>query len=123
MWRALVLNRYVVVLVAIALVTITWNLYVATHRDGRIAGVVVGPDGRPVAGAIVTLRERTLTTLEPRATTETDAGGAFVFTDQRLHHFVLEARKDGVGASPRAIFRLYFRGQGFMLPAPLRLAG
>jgi hypothetical protein len=74
-----------------------------------------------VAGAIVTLRERTLTTLEPRATTRTDAAGAFIFAGQNLHHFALDAQKDGVGASTRSLFRLYFRGQSFTLLAPLRL--
>jgi len=123
MLRRLLLNRYVVVFGTIAAVTIAWNLYVVAHRDGRIAGVVVGRDGRPVAGAVVTLRERTLTTLEPRATTRTDADGAFVFTGQRLHHFVLDAQKDGAGSSPRSVFRLYFHGQSFSLPAPLRLDG
>ena len=121
--RRWLLNRYVVVFGAIAVVTIAWNLYVATHSDGRIAGVVLGPDGRPVAGATVTLRERTLTTLEPRATSVTGERGEFVLTGQRVHHFVLEAEKEGVGASPRSTFRLYFRGQNFTLPVPLRLAG
>ena len=121
--RRWLLNRYVLVFGAIAVVVVAWNLYVATHDDGHIAGVVVGPDGRPVAGATVTLRERTLTTLEPRATVRTGARGEFLLSGQRVHHFVLEAQKEGVGASPRTAFRLYFRGQNFTLPVPLRLAG
>jgi hypothetical protein len=121
--RRALANRYVVVLGAIALAVVAWNVYVVAHRDGRIAGLVVGPDGRPVADATVTLRERTLTTLEPRATARTDEHGEFVFTGQQVHHFALDAHKDGVGAAPRATFRLYFRGQHFVLPASLRLAG
>jgi hypothetical protein len=121
--RRWLLNRYVVVFGAIAVFTFAWNVYVATHDDGRIAGVVVGRDGQPVAGATVTLRERTLTTLEPRATVRTGERGEFLLTGQRVHHFVLEAQKEGVGVSPRTAFRLYFRGQNFTLPVPLRLGG
>ena len=114
-------NRYVVVFGALALATAGWNGYVALHDNGRIAGRVVAADGRPVAGATVSLYERTLTTLEPRATTTTEVDGAFLFTGQRLHHFVLEARKTGVGVAPRSAHRLYFQGQDVTLPAPLAL--
>ena len=109
--RGLLLNRYTVVLGAIAVIAIAWNLYVATHNDGRIAGRVVGPDGQAVAGATVTLRERTLTTLEPRATVETDGAGGFAFTGQRIHHFVLEAAKSGVGKSERPPIGWRFAGR------------
>lgn len=119
--RGILLNRYAVVFGAIAVGIIAWNLYVATHDDGRIAGRVVGPDGRAVAGATVTLREKTLTTLEPRASAETDDAGEFAFTGQRVHHFVLEATKTGVGKSERTAYRLAFRGQNLSLPEPLRL--
>ncbi len=119
--RGILLNRYTVVLGAIAVAVIAWNLYVATHDDGRIAGRVVGPDGRAVGGATVTLREKTLTTLEPRATVQTDDAGGFAFTGQRIHHFVLEAAKSGVGKSERTAYRLAFRGQDFSLSEPLRL--
>jgi len=119
--RRILLNRYTVVFGAIAVAVMTWNLYVATHRHGRIAGRVVGPDGRAVPGATVTLRERTLTTLELRAAAQTDGTGGFVFVDQRVHHFVLEAAKLGVGRSERNAYRLAFRGQNFSLSEPLRL--
>ena len=119
--RGILLNRYTVVFGAIAVVVIAWNLYVATHSDGRIAGRVVGPDGRAVPGATVTLREKTLTTLEPRAAAQTDDAGGFVFAGQRAHHFVLDAAKDGVGKSERAAYRLAFRGQSLSLSEPLRL--
>jgi hypothetical protein len=119
--QGILFNRYTVVFGTIAVVVIAWNLYVATHNDGRIAGRVVGPDGQAVAGAMVTLREKTLTALEPRATAETDGAGGFVFAGQRLHHFVLEAAKSGVGKSERTAYRLAFRGQNRALAEPLRL--
>jgi protocatechuate 3,4-dioxygenase beta subunit len=114
-------SRYVLVLGLTAFVTAGWNLYVSRHNQGLVQGRVVGPDGRPVGGATVTLFERTLTTREPRAATRTDADGAFRFTGHRAHHLVLEAAKDGVGSSPRITSRLYFRGQNVVLPEPLRL--
>jgi hypothetical protein len=119
--RGILLNRYTMTFGAIAVVAIAWNIYVVTHSDGRIAGRVVGPDGQGVAGAMVTLREKTLTALEPRATVETDAAGAFAFSGQRAHHFVLEAAKIGVGKSERTAHRRAFRGQGLSLSEPLRL--
>ncbi len=67
------------------------------------------------------LQEQTLTTLEPRATTVTDADGQFRFTGQPAHHFVLVAEKPGVGATPRLPYRRYFRGQNLVLREPLRL--
>jgi hypothetical protein len=119
--RPFLLNRYTIVLGLIAALVIGWNLYVATHDQGHIAGRVVGPDGRAVPGATVTLREKTLTTLEPRVAAQTDGAGAFYFAGQRAHHFVLEATKDGVGTSERIAYRLAFRGQNLTLGAPLRL--
>jgi hypothetical protein len=115
-------NRYVLVLGVIALGAGGWNAYVALHADGVVEGRVVGPDGRPVAGARVTFSERTLTTLEPRATVETDADGVFRFSGQMAHHFALEARKDGTGAAPRSLYRRWFRGQHVRLREPVRLA-
>jgi len=119
--RAILLNRYTVVFGAIAVAVTAWNLYVATHSAGRIAGQVIGPDGQAVPGATVTLREKTLTTLEPRGAAYTDQAGKFAFTGQRVHHFVLEAAKEGVGKSERTAYRLAYRGQSLTLPEPLRL--
>ena len=114
-------NRYVAVLGALSLVVAAWNGYVAAHAHGRLEGRVVGPDGQPVPGARVSFLERTLTTLEPRASVLTDQDGVFRFAAQPAHHFALEARKDGVGRVPRTLHRRWFRGQDLRLDAPLRL--
>ena len=121
MWRRLLGNRYAMVFGLVALVTGAWNLYVMRHDQGLVQGRVLDAAGQPAAGATVALFERTLTTLEPRATTETDDDGRFRFHGQPAHHFVLEARKTGAGASPRTAFRRYFRGQDVVLEEPLRL--
>jgi protocatechuate 3,4-dioxygenase beta subunit len=119
--RRLLRSRYAVVLGLLALATALWNLYVITHDDGIVSGRVVGPDGRPVAGATVTLFERTLTTLEPRIRVVTDGDGRFRFTGQRTHHLVLVAEQPGIGITPRQAHRLYFRGQNLVLREPMRL--
>ncbi len=110
MSQGLLANRYILLLGLLALGAIGWNAY-----------VVLQDDGRGVAGARVTLSERTLTTLEPRAEAVTGADGVSRFVGQPAHHFALEARKDGAGAAPRSLHRRWFRGQNLWLQEPLRL--
>ena len=121
MVRGPLTNRYVLLLGLATLALLGWNAYVALHDDGLVAGRVVGSGGDPVAGARVTFSERTLTTLEPRATVETGGDGVFRFVGQPAHHFSLEARKDGAGIAPRSLYRRWFRGQNVHLREPLRL--
>jgi hypothetical protein len=122
MWRRFLANRYTIVFGLIAVGTAGWNLYVIRHDQGRVEGRVLDMGGRPVAGATVALYERTLTTLEPRGSADTDGEGRFRFSGQPAHHFVLEAKKAGAGQSPRTSVRRYFRGQNLVLAEPLRLA-
>jgi hypothetical protein len=114
-------NRVTITFGAIAIVVVLWNVYVAWHDDGILAGTVVGPDGRPVQGAEVVLSERTIVSLEPIAETVTDDGGWFQFARHDRHRVVLTARKPGVGNSGRLEVRLYFRNQNFELDEPLQL--
>jgi 5-hydroxyisourate hydrolase-like protein (transthyretin family) len=113
--------RYLVVLGVTAILAIGWNAWVALHNDGIVGGQVLAPDGRPAAGVTVTFWEKTLTTLEPRATTQTESDGRFLFNGQAAHHFALQAEKRDVGVSSRALYRRYFRGQNLVLAEPLRL--
>jgi hypothetical protein len=113
--------RYLAVLgVTVVLVT-GWNVWVALHDDGIVRGQVLEVDGRPAASATVTFWEKTLTTLERRATTQTDADGRFLFVGQAAHHFALQAQGRDAVASPRTLYRRYFRGQNLVLEQPLRL--
>ena len=120
MWWRFLGNRYTIVFGLLAIVTAAWNLYVIRHDQGLVEGRVLDAAGRPAAGATVALFERTLTTLEPRGTAETDANGQFRFAGQPAHHIVLEARQAG-GGSSRITVRRYFRGQNLVLADPLRL--
>lgn len=121
MLRFWLMNRFVYTIVGIAIVVGAWNLWRVNNDDGLIEGQVIGPDGAPVAGAKVTLSERTLLVAQPRGTAETDSDGRFVFRDHQLHRLYLEADKEGVGRAGPIEYRLYFNGENLFLHQPLRL--
>ena len=118
---ALLRNRFVAVPLAIAVVVGAWNVYVSEHNDGIVRGEVFGPDGRPVAGATVSMMEQNFTTNSDRGKTTTRADGSFEFTDNRSHNIQLRAEKAGVGRSDLVVVRLYFRAQNITLREPLRI--
>jgi Carboxypeptidase regulatory-like domain len=120
--RPWLINRVTITFGVIAIVVVLWNIYVAWHDDGILAGTVVDPDGRPVSGADVVLSERTIVSLEPIAETVTDDAGRFQFTRHDRHRLVLSASKPEVGNSGRLEVRLYFRNQNLELAEPLELA-
>jgi carboxypeptidase family protein len=121
-WRRLVINRFVLVPVAIALSVVVWNVYVSSHNHGVVAGRVVDPDGRPVPGATVVLWVLNFTTYVEKKRTTTDSAGRFVITDNDSHNIRLAAEKPDIGRSPRIPVRLYFRAQDFELRDPLVLS-
>ena len=53
LWRRLLLNRFVLVPGAIAAAILAWNIYVATHDNGIVEGLVVDLKGEPVPDASV----------------------------------------------------------------------
>lgn len=117
----IVRHRFVAVPLLIVVAVLGWNAYVATHDDGIVRGVVLGPDGRPLAGATVTMMEQNFTTNSDRGKTMTREDGAFEFTDNRSHNIQLRAEKQGVGRSDVVVVRLYFRAQDVTLREPLRV--
>ena len=92
-----------------------------TKTHGIVRGEVVGPDGRPVAGATVRMMEQNFTTNADRGQTMTHDDGSFEFTDNRSHYIQLRAEKPGLGRSPLVEVRLYFRAQNVTLKEPLRI--
>lgn len=117
----LVRHRFVAVPLAIAIIVVGWNIYVAAHDGGIVRGEVLGPDGRPVAGATVTMMEQNFTTNSERGRTTTRDDGRFEFTDNRSHNIQLRAEKAGVGRSDVVVVRLYFQAQNVTLTEPLRI--
>jgi len=78
-WRAILLNRFVLVPGAIVLAIVLWNIYVATHNNGLLIGRVTDSSGRPVADATVSLWVYNFTTYEEKERVATDADGVFRF--------------------------------------------
>jgi protocatechuate 3,4-dioxygenase beta subunit len=122
-WRAILLNRFVLVPGAIVLAVVLWNVYVATHNHGLVSGRVVDAAGRPVAEASVALWIFNFTTYEEKERVKTDAQGVFRFTNNPSHKIQVSADKPGVGRSQRVPVFLYFRSQDTTLETPLRLIG
>lgn len=120
-WRRVLLSRFVVVPVVIAVTVGAWNLYVALHAHGVLQGRVVDAAGHPVDGATVILFTHDFVTQVEKARTHTDAAGEFRFDGNDSHLIQLQAQ-DGRTTSPRITIRLWFRAQDRVLQQPLRLA-
>ena len=118
---AVLRHRFVAVPLALAIVVAVWNVYVSEHDDGIVRGEVIGPDGRPVAGATVSMMEQNFTTNSDRGKTTSRADGSFEFADNRSHNIQLRAEKPGLGRSDLVVVRLYFRAQNVTLREPLRI--
>jgi len=118
---AVLRHRFVAVPLAIAVTVAIWNVYVSQHDGGIVRGEVVGPHGRPVAGATVSMMEQNFTTNSDRGKTTTRGDGSFEFTDNRSHNIQLRAEKPGVGRSDLVVVRLYFRAENVTLREPLRI--
>src|SRR5215217_5683227 len=91
LWRRLLLNRFVLVPGAIAAAILAWNIYVASHDNGIVEGLVVDPKGEPVAGASVALWVLNFTTYVEHARMRTSADGRFRFDGNASHNIQLAA--------------------------------
>jgi hypothetical protein len=111
----------IVFIVAVVLALAIWIVHVRLNDDGIVSGVVLNEEGEPVAGATVQIREQTLNLLKEPRTEQTDEQGRFVFTNIEMIEFVISAKLEGVGASARPRYHLYFMRQNFELPEPLVL--
>lgn len=110
--RKLLLNRFTLVLVCALLISGGIVMYVEANNDGRITGTVVGPDGKPVPDAEVTMREITAESVGSEQTVRTDENGQFIFRKQtNVLEFDIYAEKEGVGRSEERRVHLHFRGE------------
>ena len=121
-WRRLLINRFVLVPATLAVAIAFWNVYVATHDHGIVAGRVVDATGQPVADATVVLWVLNFTTYVETTRTTTDSMGRFIITNNDSHNIRLAAEKPGIGRSARVPIRLYFRAQDIDVQEPLILS-
>lgn len=118
--RRILLNRFVIVPLSLAIIVIGWNIYVSLHDHGLLAGRVVDAAGHPVAGATVILFTHDFVTQVEKARTRTGADGVFRFTNNDSHLVQLQAQ-DGGQNSRKITIRLWFRAQDRVLRKPLTL--
>lgn len=110
--RRLLVNRFMLVIVCVALITGSVGAYAGANDDGHISGRVVDTDGDPVANATVYLQRVNIRNQLGRVNTTTDENGYFEFTGQtKTLEFRMHAVKDGLGSSKTTRHHLYFRGQ------------
>ena len=114
-------SRWVIVPGALVILVAVWNLYVAAHAHGVIAGRVVDLNGKPIAGATVILFNRSFITNEARAHVTTDPDGRFLITGNESHAVQLQAEAPGHVQGPRITLRLWFHSQDVTLADPLVL--
>lgn len=119
-WRRVLLSRFFIVPVVIAVTIGAWNVYVELHAHGLLEGRVVDATGKPVADATVILSVHDFVTQVEKARTRTDGEGWFHFDDNNSHLIQLQAQAGAV-ASPRVTIRLWFRAQDRVVTEPLRL--
>jgi hypothetical protein len=122
-WKGWLLNRFVLVPTALAVIALGWNAWVVTHNHGIVAGRVIDANGAPVEGAKVQLWVFNFATFNTNASTTTKPDGSFSFENNPSHNIQISAEKPGVGRSARISVRLYFSSQDFRLKDPLRLDG
>ena len=118
--RRVLLSRFVIVPMVIAIAVGIWNAYVALHAHGLLSGRVVDAAGRPVGGATVVLFAHDFVTQVEKERTSTDPSGSFRFSANDSHLVQLQAQ-EGKLFSPRVTIRLWFRGEDRILREPLRL--
>jgi len=109
-------HRFVAVPLALAVVVVAWNVYIAFNDHGIIEGEVTDRTGAPVIGATVVFFERNFIYYEEKQRATTDAQGVYRFTDMKTHVGQLEARTADGRKSERRQLRLWFRSQDTEVP-------
>ena len=108
-------------IMVLAVVLIGWIAYTHATGDGIVTGTVIDAGGRPVAGATVMLRDKTLDLIKPPIETRTNASGVFTYHHIALISFFVSASKPGYVTSPRVHYHLCFETQHFKVPKPIVL--
>ena len=110
-WRRILRHRFVAVPLAVALLIVGWNIYIAFNNGGIIEGEVRDKTGAPVPGATVIFFERNFVYYQEKQRTISDARGVYRFDGMQVHVGQLEARTADGRHSERRQLRLWFRAQ------------
>jgi hypothetical protein len=108
---AILRHRFIAVPLALVLLVIGWNVYVAANNQGIVTGTVVDAGGRPVSGVEVVFFERDFVNYQEKLRARTDANGRYRFDGVQTHVGQLEARFADGKRSERQPLRLWFRAQ------------
>ena len=120
-WRRILRHRFVVVPLAVALLVVGWNTYIAFNSGGIIEGEVRDKTGAAVPGATVIFFERNFVYYQEKQRATADAKGVYRFDGMQVHVGQLEARTADGRHSERRQLRLWFRAQNIDV-APLIIA-
>ena len=110
-WRPFLAHRFFIVPLALAVLVVSWNVYIAFNDDGLIEGEVRDRTGAAVPGATVIFFERNFIYYQEKQRTTTDAKGNYRFAGLAVHVGQLEARAADGRHSERRQLRLWFRAQ------------
>jgi hypothetical protein len=122
-WRGLLVNRFVLVPGAIALAAWGWAIYAGANAGGLVSGMVVRADGGPVAGSLVAISDRNITSnFVERTRARVDESGRFRIDDNRSHMVRVQAIAPDGARSEFRVVRLWFRAQNVDMTEPLTMA-
>jgi len=118
--RIAAINWNLVIIAVLLVGAAAVAIWMESSRTGRISGVVLVEQTRePVAGAMVSLSEKTLNAIKEPRVVRTAADGTFVYNDVYIVEFIIRAEGPQGRRSTEEQYHLYFPGQDFELPSPL----
>lgn len=110
-WKRVLFNRFTLLIVVVAIATISGSIYVNSNDEGRVTGSVVTESGTPVTDANVTLRKIPLQGVPNETSTKTTTDGKFEFRGQtKLLEYVIQVKINGTVIASEH-HHLYYQGQ------------
>lgn len=122
MKKRITLSANLIIIVVVTVIVLGIAIWIRVDRTGEVRGTVLYPDGTPAAGVEVRLRERVHNLIGSGIFTYTDEEGRFTFTDLEMIEFIVDAAVEAESLRSEPIrYHLYFKGQDYELPEPIRL--
>lgn len=110
-WRTIFLNRLMITLLVVLVLSGGAYAYVDMNNDGHIEGVVVDENGEPVENATVEIGRIDLKGVVHDEKIKTDENGRFQYQDSELLEYRLVAYHEDVGRSDANTHHLLYKGQ------------